>query len=125
MIAGIYGYRINGRVEAKTSKSAPFKCDPKEEARLVKAGVAVYTEETEKVVAPETHKVAKEITEMNFNELKALASEKGISVKGNSKQAFIDALLNKLPTEESVESEVEECPEEENAPVFGGNTVVE
>ena len=125
MIAGIYGYRINGRVEAKTSKSAPFKCDPKEEARLVKAGVAVYTEETEKTVAPETHKVAKEITEMNFNELKALASEKGITVKGNSKQAFIDALLKKLPTEESVDdSIVEECPEEENAPVFGGNTVV-
>lgn len=52
MIAGTYGYRVNGRIEAKNSKSAPFKLDPKEEKRLVDAGVAVYVEETKKIVTP-------------------------------------------------------------------------
>ncbi len=63
MIAGTYGYRINGRVEAKNSKSAPFKLDPKEEARLVNAGVAEYVETTEKVVTPvETKKAEKKVS---------------------------------------------------------------
>ena len=61
IIKGVYGYRINGRVEAKNSKSAPFKCDPKEEERLVKAGVAEYVEDTEKVITPAEN--AKKVTE--------------------------------------------------------------
>lgn len=52
IIKGIYGYRVNGRVEARNPKSAPFKCDPKEEKRLVDAGVAEYVEDTEKVITP-------------------------------------------------------------------------
>lgn len=51
IISGSYGYRENGHVVPKNSKSKPFSLDKKEEERLVKAGVAVYVdgeESTEK-----------------------------------------------------------------------------
>lgn len=56
MIAGIYGHRVNGAVVAKTPKSEPFELDPKEEERLVKAGVAEYVEATKKAPAVDTSK---------------------------------------------------------------------
>ncbi len=129
MIAGTYGYRINGRIEAKNSKSAPFKCDPKEEKRLVDAKVAVYVEDTDKIVTTEDSKKAKELTEMSLDELKALATEKGITVKGKSKQSYIDALLDEETSsndEETSSNEEETSSNDENAPTFGNeSTVVE
>ena len=71
IIKGTYGYRVNGRVEAKTNKSAPFKCDPKEEKRLVEAGVAVFVEETEKVVTPTEN--AKKVAEKKSTAKKTVA----------------------------------------------------
>lgn len=135
MIAGTYGYRVNGRIEAKNSKSAPFKCDPKEEARLVKAGVAVYVKDTDRTVTPEDNKKGKELTEMSLDELKALAKEKDLTVNGKSKQAYIDALMNLDVEDESTDDESsededadadDESSEDEDAPTFGNeSTVVE
>lgn len=127
MIAGTYGYRINGRIEAKNSKSAPFKCDPKEEKRLVDAKVAVYVKDTERTVSTEDSKKAKDLSEMSLDELKALATEKGIEVKGNKKQSYVDALLAVEDTEtEETETEVlDGADDTEDAPTFGDNTVVE
>ena len=49
IISGTYGYRDNGQVIPKNSKSEPFSLDKKEEERLVKAGVAVYADGTKTV----------------------------------------------------------------------------
>ena len=40
MIKGAYGLKINGVVEAMTSRSAPFSLTDAREAELVAAGVA-------------------------------------------------------------------------------------
>ena len=131
MIAGTYGYRVNGRIEAKNSKSAPFKLDPKEEKRLVDAKVAVFVENTEKTVTTEDGEKAKELSKMSLNELKALATEKGIEVKGNNKKVFVDALLaldEETSDDEDADDENadEETSEDETAPTFGNeSTVVE
>lgn len=45
MIKGAYGLKINGVVEAMTSRSAPFSLADAREAELVAAGVAVYVQE--------------------------------------------------------------------------------
>ena len=131
MIAGTYGYRINGRIEAKNAKSAPFKLDPKEERRLVDAKVAVYVEDTEKTVTTEDGKKAKDLSEMSLDELKAIATEKGITVKGKNKQSYVNALLavEETETEETETEETEEldgADDTEDAPTFGNeSTVVE
>ncbi len=125
MIAGTYGYRINGRIEAKNSKSAPFKCDPKEEKRLVDAKVAVYVKDTERTVSTEDSKKAKDLSEMSLDELKALATEKGIEVKGNKKQSYVDALLAVEDTETEETEVLDGADDTEDAPTFGDNTVVE
>lgn len=44
MIKGAYGLKINGVVEAMTSRSAPFSLADAREAELVAAGVAVYVQ---------------------------------------------------------------------------------
>lgn len=46
MIKGAYGLKVNGVVEAMTSRSAPFSLTDTREAELVTAGVAVYVQET-------------------------------------------------------------------------------
>ena len=49
MIRGAYGLKINGVVEAMTSRSAPFSLTDAREAELVAAGVAVYVQEPDVV----------------------------------------------------------------------------
>ena len=48
MIRGAYGLKINGVVEAMTSRSAPFSLTEAREAEMVTAGVAVYVQEPDK-----------------------------------------------------------------------------
>lgn len=125
IIAGVYGYRINGRVEAKTVKSAPFNVEAKEEARLVKAGVAVYVEKTENTVTATENAVksAENIEKMAYNDLRAKASVMGITVEGNKKQDYIDAINAALNSESSEDTEGAEGVE---APTFdASNTVVQ
>lgn len=73
MIAGIYGHRVNGAVVAKTPKSEPFELDPKEEERLVEAGVAEYVEETKK--APTTVNAKKTESKAKAEKAKAEAEK--------------------------------------------------
>ncbi len=117
MVAGIYGYKKDGKLEAKNAKSEPFNLDPKEEERLVQAGVAKYVEvEPIRVITQADNENAvknKELTEMSFEELKALAAEKGISVSGKSKQAYIDALMEAANSDDGLEP-----------PTFGDSMVV-
>lgn len=105
MIAGVYGHRINGRVEAKTTKSDPFSVDAKTEARLVNAGLAVYVEATEKVVTKTENieKSAKNIDELSYNDLRAKASNMGLIVDGNKKQDYIDAIKTALNPAENTD----------------------
>ncbi len=96
IIKGVYGYRNNGAVEAKTAKSAPFKCSSLEEARLVKAGVAEYVKESEAVVTPAENAKAteKRIEDMSYQELQAQAKAMGLTVEGNKKADYIEAIKN-------------------------------
>ena len=88
IIKGVYGYRNkNGIIEPKTTESTAFSLTDAQEERLVKIGVAAYADEEGVAVAPvqqplEDHieNAKKEILErMNFNDLKKLAKEKGIT----------------------------------------------
>lgn len=126
IIAGVYGYKKNGRIEAKTVKSAPFSVEAKEEARLVKAGVAVYVEETESTVTTTENdtKSAENIEKMSYNDLRAKASAMGISVEGNKKQDYIDAIMAALNTEEAEEMEEAEAVSDEAAPTFDASSTV-
>ena len=58
MIRGAYGLKINGVVEAMTSRSAPFSLTDAREAELVAAGVAVYVQEPDKNPAYNKMKMA-------------------------------------------------------------------
>lgn len=123
MVAGIYGYKKDGKLEAKNAKSEPFTLDPKEEERLVKAGVAKYVEvEPRKVITQADNENAvknKGLTEMSFEELKALATEKGITVSGKSKQAYIDALMEDMSEDNASTGDNDLEP-----PTFGDSMVV-
>ena len=46
IVKGTFGYRKGRTIEPKTCKSEPFSIDPKREAELVEAGIAVYVEPT-------------------------------------------------------------------------------
>ena len=58
MIRGAYGLKINGVVEAMTSRSAPFSLTDAREAELVPAGVAVYVQEPDENPAYNKMKMA-------------------------------------------------------------------
>ena len=58
MIRGAYGLKINGVVEAMTSRSAPFSLTDAREAELVAAGVAVYVQEPDENPAYNKMKMA-------------------------------------------------------------------
>lgn len=58
MIRGAYGLKINGVVEAMTSRSAPFSLTDAREAELVAAGVAVYVQEPDEDPAYSKMKMA-------------------------------------------------------------------
>lgn len=42
ILYGVYGHMVNGWVSPKDSSSKPFELSPKEEKRLVDAGIAAY-----------------------------------------------------------------------------------
>ncbi|MCM1150010.1 MAG: response regulator receiver protein [Butyricicoccus sp.] len=69
MVKGTYGRMANGRVEAMTKHSGPFSLTEAREAELVKAGVAVKVEESEK---------AKDYNRMKMAELRKAAAAAGV-----------------------------------------------
>lgn len=122
IISGTYGHRKNGRVVPVNSKSGPVELDKKEEARLVAAGVAEYVE-SEKAGKPEdqpeAQPTAEDLEKMTVAELKAMAEDLGLEVKGGKKADYIEALTE--ATGDDAEGQDEGTP----APTFGGDTVVD
>lgn len=81
MIKGAYGLKINGVVEAMTSRSAPFSIADTREAELVAAGVAVYVQETDEDPA---------YSKMKMAELREVAAAYGVDAsKIRSKKEVI------------------------------------
>lgn len=81
IIKGTYGLKVNGVVEAMTSRSAPFSISDAREAELVAAGVAAYVEETTEEKAYSSMKMA---------ELRRAAAAYGVDAgKARSKKEVI------------------------------------
>lgn len=112
IIKGVYGYRNkNGVIEPKTAESPAFSLTEEQEMRLVKRKVAVFVENQE--VAPVQQELLEEQLEnMNFNDLKKLAKEKGI--EQGKKEEMIAAILE---LEEHPEEDTEDNPPELDAQI--------
>lgn len=112
IIKGVYGYRNkNGVIEPKTAESPAFSLTEEQEMRLVKRKVAVFVENQE--VAPVQQELLEEQLEnMNFNDLKKLAKEKGI--EQGKKEEMIAAILE---LEEHSEEDTEDNPPELDAQI--------
>lgn len=97
---GIYGYRNkNGIIEPKTTESPAFSLTEEQEERLIKRGVAVRVDSENEEVAPVQQETLEEQLEnMNFNDLKKLAKEKGI--EQGKKEDMIAAILELEQDEE-------------------------
>lgn len=91
----------------KTPESGAFECSDEQADRLARLGVAIYAgtagkpaqqadaepkqaEEPEQTV--KGHLDAKELEGWSYNELKKLAAEMGVEVKGNKKADYIAAI---------------------------------
>lgn len=113
IVKGVYGYRNkNGVIEPKTVESPAFSLTEEQETRLVKRKVAVYVENQE--VAPvQQESLEEQLENMNFNDLKKLAKEKGVE-QGNKKD-MIAAILEL--EEQGQEEESEDNPPELDAQI--------
>lgn len=88
----------------KTFESGPFECDDTQAARLVRLGVAEYTGSPEKFEEPEAdqnvedtekitgHLSAEDLESMTYEELKKLAADMSVEVKGKKKADYIAAI---------------------------------
>lgn len=88
----------------KTPENGDFECSDEQADRLIRLGVAVYVEdvkqqddtdtkqdgETESTM--KTHLDAEELESWDYNELKKLAAEMGLEVKGKKKADYIAAI---------------------------------
>lgn len=85
----------------KTPESGAFECSDEQADRLVRLGVAIYAgtagkpaqqadAEPEQTVKGRLD--AKELEGWSYNELKKLAAEMGVEVKGNKKADYIAAI---------------------------------
>lgn len=100
IIKGTFGYYDGHKVVPVSKADGPQKWDEALEARLVARGIARYVDEPEKAVQASTaHDEAapaeKDLAEMSYKELKALAKERGIT--GNLKKAELIAALEEEP----------------------------
>lgn len=104
----------------KTFESGPFECDDTQAARLVRLGVAEYTGSPEKFKEPEAdqgikdtekitgHLSAEDLESMTYEELKKLAADMGVEVKGKKKADYIAAIA---AVEIEIEGEDDELPD--------------
>lgn len=88
----------------KTFESGPFECDDTQAARLVRLGVAEYAGSPEKFEEPEAdqnvedtekitgHLSAEDLESMTYEELKKLAADMSVEVKGKKKTDYIAAI---------------------------------
>lgn len=94
IIKGKYGLLVNGVVEAITKDSPPISLTKKREAELIEMGVAVKVDE------PRTY------AGMTSEELRKVATEKGVDVSAAKSKRKIISLL------EAAEAEAEAVTEE-------------
>lgn len=102
----------------KTSESGVFECGDEQADRLVRLGVAIYAgtagktvqqadAEPERANDPEQtvkgHLSAEDLEDWDYNELKKLAADMGVEVKGKKKADYIAAI-----TAEEVEASAED-----------------
>ena len=88
----------------KTPENGAFECSDEQADRLVRLGVAVYVEDVKQQDDTDTkqdgetestmkaHLDAEELENWDYNELKKLAAEMGVEVKGNKKADYIAAI---------------------------------
>ena len=118
IMKGSYGMRVKQSVVAVPAGSDPIELSKEQEERLVRLGVAAYvgsaekpaqqadadldqTEEPEQTV--KGHLSAEDLEGWDYNELKKLAAEMGLEVKGKKKADYIAAI-----TAEEVEASAED-----------------
>ena len=123
----------NDRHALKTAESGPFECDDAQADRLVRLGVAEYVgaqymavdPETEHTVDPDEepaetaqepekvygHLDAEDLETWDYNDLKKLAADMGVTPKGKKKADYIAAIVA-----EEVELGPEVDPEEVEDP---------
>lgn len=89
MIKGTYGRVVNGRIEAMTKHSPPFKLSEKREAELVEAGVAVKVEEPAQ---------EKAYANMKMAELREVAAARGVDVSAVKSKKDVIAILEAAET---------------------------
>jgi len=117
VICGAVGVKIEDgpgkiRYETKTSKDNPFEVDDARAAQLVGDGLAKYVDEpvkTEAVVESENDGPA--LDEMDYNALKALAAEMGVTPEGKRKDDYIAAIKKAKEAQELDEEEEDELPD--------------
>ena len=86
MIRGAYGLKINGVVEAMTSRPAPFSLTDAREAELVAAGVAVYVQEPGEDPA---------YSKMKMAELREVAAAYGVDASKIRSKKEVIAMIEK------------------------------
>lgn len=148
IIKGTYGAIINGQIRPKNANSAPFTLDEKEEARLVKMGVAEYVGEAPAPAADEPKPAAKEpakadekepdeadqendLEKKSMKELAQIAKELNINSFGLKKAALIEK-IKEAAAQQPADEEQPEADEEEDetveddtpAPTFNETGVV-
>lgn len=112
------------RYMLKTPKDEPFECDDALAARFVGQGVAVYcdceenatqpnvegetADETEGAEPSAAHLSAEELKTWDYNDLKKLAADMGVTPKGKKKADYITALV---AADLEIDDEDEELPE--------------
>lgn len=77
------------RYALKTPKDGAFQCEIEQAKRLVNLGVAEFVSD-EKIVG---HLDAEQLETMNFNDLKKLAKDMGVTPAGKTKADYIAALV--------------------------------
>lgn len=89
----------------RTPEHGPFVCDDAQAARLVSLGVAVYVNEQQTAPEPKADPAAggepekttghldpEQLEAMEYNELKKLAADMGVTPKGKKKADLIEAI---------------------------------
>lgn len=149
IIKGTYGAIINGQIRPKNASSPAFSLDEKEEARLVKLGVAEYVGEAPAPAADEPKQEAKEpeaadgkepdeapendLEKKSMKELVQIAKELNVNSFGLKKAALIEKIKEAAAQAEAeatdeteeTEDETDEIVEDDTpAPTFNETGVV-
>lgn len=142
IVKGTYGAIINGQVRPKNANSPAFSLNEKEEARLVKLGVAVYVgqdkDEAAEVKAPvedkqkpeekpaETTETTTDYTKLSMKELSQIAKELNINSFGLKKSALIEKIKEATATGEEDAAEEDEIVDDDTpAPTFNETGAVQ